>query len=176
MDWGRFYFLRILNFMSLFALCVLALTVNLIMSLNIDWYRRESPVDLGDIVAVCNLLLCVILCIVAMVFLGGEVNNSSNRHCFLLTRQRLVLASARDRRRADARLRGEEVDERETDRAVDFLDVLCQDIKAEHCVRPVKLLGVYCGYSLLSTLYVIPAMVVTSLASFCFHPDTQHHC
>eukprot|EP00971_Amphidinium_carterae_P344561 6485026-Amphidinium_carterae.2 len=41
------------------------------------------------------------------------------------------------------------------DWAIFILDMLCDDIEAEHRADPVKLIGLYCCYCLISVLYFI---------------------
>merc|ERR1712048_1417298 len=104
----------------------------------------------------------VLLSIVVLVGMGGEVNDVPSRHVFLLTRQRLMLTNM-----ATDPAVAHEFDSESLDSTTNAIDVLCADIAAQHEVHPVRLLGLYCGYSLLSTIYFIPAYVVSSVITYC---------
>mmetsp|Transcript_59185 Transcript_59185/g.155854 ORF Transcript_59185/g.155854 Transcript_59185/m.155854 type:complete len:133 (-) Transcript_59185:35-433(-) len=115
----------------------------------------------------------VLACIIVLVFLGHEVNEATVRHVFLLQRQRMLLTSQRHRSAIEHLELGEEPQSSDAtlERIADFISVLCDDITAEHQVRPIRLLGLYCGWSLLSGLYFIPAGTLTVLFRFCSNTE-----
>merc|ERR1712007_290448 len=56
--------------------------------------------------------------------------------------------------------------------AAEAIEAVAKSITAEHAQNPVKLLGMYCGYSLLSAIYFLPMLFTQRLFLFCGeHPE-----
>jgi len=177
-DYGQFFYWRIQAFTSAFLLCVVLSLADFIASLTVPSLTETRNVSLLHIFMTLIPAGLVLACIVTQVVLGHEVNTSSDRHAFLLHRQRTVLMSAKQRAASDALARGQDPPDSDEplQRAVDFMDVLCDDIDAEHKADPITLVGMYCGYSLLSALYFIPLGTFTRLFSFCAAEETSFRC
>eukprot|EP00930_Biecheleria_cincta_P055310 TRINITY_DN4163_c0_g1_i3.p1 TRINITY_DN4163_c0_g1~~TRINITY_DN4163_c0_g1_i3.p1 ORF type:complete len:716 (+),score=109.93 TRINITY_DN4163_c0_g1_i3:26-2149(+) len=184
LDFGRFFSLRIEAFATVFTGCALAMLADLLLLLHVPSYRESVDMNFTDLAVTGTLAISVLGSIVTLVALGSEVNGSTHRHSFLLNRQRLAaIAMCRDVSRRDPADRKEisSVDLDDTHNlaeVADFIDVLCSDIAAEHEVHPVKLIGLYCGYSLLSTIYVVPSYVISQVVTFCTDSDagTDVYC
>lgn len=183
-DFGRFFRLRIETFATVFTGCVVAMLADLLLLLNTPRYRDIVEMNFTDLAVTGILATSVLGSIVTLVTLGSEVNESTQRHSFLLNRQRLTaVAMCRDVARRDPSARKEisnhDLDDIDNlEHVADFIDVLCSDIAAEHEVHPMKLIGLYCGYSLLSTVYFVPAYVISQILGFCFDPTagTDMYC
>jgi len=177
-DWGRFFFWRIQGFTTMFLACVVVSCLDLVAKVTLPTWTEASNVNLMHILLTLFPAACVEICIISQVILGHCVNQAADHHSFLLNRHRLVLMSARQRTAADAVARGGDVPSNDDSlqRAIEFLEVLTADIDGEHRSNPVKLVGLYCGYSLLSVLYVIPFGVLTSLFNFCVQEETSWRC
>jgi len=178
-DWGRFYQLRIGAFATVFACCTFVMLLDTLAVMYIMPYRTYISLNLTDLFVMGLLSFMVLISVVVLVYFGNEVNESSARHVFLLTRQRLLATSRRHRGIVDSRLHGVAAgacNDDDMERMADFLDVLCADITAEHQAHPVRLLGSYCGYSLLSALYFIPLSFVSTLITFCSRSATAKYC
>jgi len=177
-DWGQFFFWRIQAFTSAFLVCVVISLADFVATLTVPELTKARHVSLLHFFMVLIPAGLVLICIIVQVVLGHEVNSSADRHVNLLHRQRLVFMSAKQRAAADAAMRGEEVpDNNESlQRSIDFLDCLCDSIEAEHKADPITLVGMYCGYSLLSALYFLPLGVFTTLFNFCAASETAWRC
>mmetsp|Transcript_18997 Transcript_18997/g.44329 ORF Transcript_18997/g.44329 Transcript_18997/m.44329 type:complete len:722 (-) Transcript_18997:128-2293(-) len=177
-DYGQYFYWRIKAFTSAFLICVVLSLGDFIAGLTVPSLTEARNVKLLDFFMTLIPAGTVLACIVIQVVLGHEVNTSADRHTFLLHRQKTVLMSAKQRHASDAMAREEDIPESDEplQRAIDFIDVLCDDIDAEHKADPVKLVGMYCGYSLLSALYFIPLGTLSQIISFCGAEATSHRC
>eukprot|EP00403_Amphidinium_massartii_P007700 CAMPEP_0178385236 /NCGR_PEP_ID=MMETSP0689_2-20121128/7930_1 /TAXON_ID=160604 /ORGANISM="Amphidinium massartii, Strain CS-259" /LENGTH=774 /DNA_ID=CAMNT_0020005515 /DNA_START=56 /DNA_END=2381 /DNA_ORIENTATION=- len=177
-DWGRYFFLRIQAFTTAFVACTLVITADLVAAVTIPWYTDLTGFNVVHLILSLTPAAALFICIMMQVHLGQEVNGAADRHIFLLRRQRVVMTSAKQRSAADFAARGDAPPPQNEalTRAIDFIDVLCDDIEAEHAADPVKLIGLYCGYSLISVLYFIPVTVLSTLFRFCTDEETRDRC
>lgn len=139
------------------------LVADFALSLHSPEYEEAAPISLQKITLVTVQSSFVGCCIVLVAYLGNEVNESSAHHISLLRRQRYLL------------FRGgkDVIDPQTNELAAGLIETVCDDLNDEHTARPVTFLGLYCGFSLLSLLYAIPASVGYSLIGYCMESD---HC
>merc|ERR1712032_929086 len=101
---GRFYQLRIGAFTTVFACCTFAMLLDILAVMYIKPYTTYITLNLTDFFVMGLLSFMVLTCVVVLVYFGNEVNESSARHVFLLTRQRLLATSRRHRGVVDSPL------------------------------------------------------------------------
>jgi len=167
-DWGIGYFHRVRGFALVCFVMICLLIGDAVVCMHNQWYREANDFSLADLILAGFMGTLFIAYVIAMVFMGQDINDSAGRHVLLLSRQRLQLTYSRYEKAFAVAGEGEEA--RDTGRAEllsDYLDAVAADIQAETQVDPVRLLGLYCGYSLLASMYFIPVFVVSSVVSFC---------
>jgi len=107
---------------------------------------------------------CVIVlgaAIIILALLGGSVNSASDRIVFLLSKHAIELHSetVRGLDRSD--------DAGAPPGIAEFISAVANDVATEKSSSPVQLIGMYCGTTLITTLYVIPAFWFSRVGNMC---------
>lgn len=177
LDWGRFFYERIQIFMGSYCLFTLLCSVDVFLSLTVTQYEESFPITMHKLILFYTLFLTVGAAIMFMAFFGQDVNDSTYHHIALLSRQRMILVADQNIQLAEAMQEGiAGCPDPNVEQATLQIESLCEDLKAYHDARPVRLLGMYCGYSLVSALYFVPATMLVRTATFCSDGDTAWKC
>ncbi|CAK0847126.1 unnamed protein product [Prorocentrum cordatum] len=99
--------------------------------------------------------------IIGLALLGGGVNAASDRIVFLLGKHAMELHSEAARRHDQGEDAGAPPG------IAEFIQAVANDVAAEKQSSPVQLLGMYCGTTLITTLYVVPAFWFSRLGNMC---------
>jgi hypothetical protein len=175
-EWGLGYFERVRGFASIiFVMTVLAIG-DTVFCMHSKHYMQENDFNLAHLILVGFVGGLFVAYIIAMVILGQDINDAAAKQVMLLSRQKLLLTYGRYERAISAADKGEPAPEPDTTKAnllCAYIEAVQDDLKTEAQVNPVRLLGYYCGYSLLSALYSIPILVITSIVNFCSGADAD---
>lgn len=157
MDWGKAFTLRCAAFSGAYAAAT---------GVFIGWTLLVIEAKLNKLLSPTLLMTALIpsvtigSAIVTLAVLGEGVNTATSRFSYLIQKQKIAIQATT--------LQGCARDEIEkTSRAREFLDSIVSDIAVEQQEYPMKLLGMKCGVSLLSALYVIPFYVGSRIAKLC---------
>lgn len=177
LDWGRFFYKRIQQFATSYCAFVGVMSADIMLSFTVPAYEKYFPVTMQKLVVFASIFATTGVSILLLAFFGNEVNDATYNHIALLQRHRMVLLSDQHIQAVEAEERGEEAKiDPKIECAVYQLEALCEDLEGYHAARPVRLLGLYCGYSLLTSLYFLPATLIVTAASFCSKEDTAWKC
>lgn len=167
-DWGYYYYVRIQGFVCAFVLAMTFWCADLALSLQVPAYEEVFPISITKLIIFFGMLLPVCFCLVILAVLGEQVNGASAYHQVLLRKQRLAILSQHHLGSGEKGQAAEAEDEGAA-AAGSLLEMLCTDLAETQVAEPVTLLGLYCGYSLLSLLYVVPLTMVFWVGEFCMN-------
>eukprot|EP00929_Paragymnodinium_shiwhaense_P108660 TRINITY_DN74983_c0_g1_i1.p1 TRINITY_DN74983_c0_g1~~TRINITY_DN74983_c0_g1_i1.p1 ORF type:complete len:757 (-),score=169.48 TRINITY_DN74983_c0_g1_i1:672-2942(-) len=168
LHFGRMYYLRIQAFTTVFMGAVGLFALDLVVACKIPAYMEMMDTSLTDIVSVGVVAVILLACIVTLAALGDEVNEACHHHVHLLRRHRSILAC----KGMDKQVACSET----CRRTADLIEAIVRDLEAQHRVQPIMLCGMYCGWTLLTSLYVLPASIIATVAEFCMASATAERC
>mmetsp|Transcript_10301 Transcript_10301/g.24771 ORF Transcript_10301/g.24771 Transcript_10301/m.24771 type:complete len:711 (+) Transcript_10301:54-2186(+) len=185
-EWGKFYHVRIRAFTAQFFVLMLLIIGDLIFAMLLPAYTEISGLNLTSLLLTGSVCAFLLFGIFAMVFCGNEVNGSVDRHCYLLYRQRSLMLARRFGQLEDEKTAGTKEcddvieglipDAERLHACADLISGICEELDFEGKVKPLTLLGLRLGWSLLSALNFIPLGIGTTVYSFCTNELTEARC
>ncbi|CAE7905694.1 unnamed protein product [Symbiodinium sp. KB8] len=184
-EWGKFYHLRVRAFSAEFFFFLLVILADILAGMLIQDYTEFSGVNLASLVVTGTVSISLMVSIFVLVYLGNEVNQSAERHRFLLNRSRTLMTSMRYRTstcmmpmmsQAITGVMPPDPTPTELEQASELISCLGDELESEGKVLPLTLLGMPLGWSLLSVLQFIPIGVMTTLLQFCGNAETADRC
>ncbi|CAE7496887.1 unnamed protein product [Symbiodinium natans] len=184
-EWGKFYHLRVRAFSAEFFFFLILILGDLVAGMLIEDYTEFSGVNLASLVVAGTVSISLMVSIFVLVYLGNEVNQSAERHRFLLNRSRTLMTSMRYRTstctmpKMSQSITGvmpPDPSPTELEQAAELISCLGDELESEGKVLPLTLLGMPLGWSLLSVLQFIPIGVMTTLTQFCGNSATAYRC
>jgi hypothetical protein len=162
MDWGRSFSMRISTFMNCFAGVTAAMMAYVLVFVETKQYDNLDRTQLlASVFTVVSLGSMVVL----LALLGGGVNSASDRIVFLLNKHAMSLHAEAGRATRDE-------DAGAPPGVAEYVAAVASDIDADSKCQPVEMLGLYCGPSLISALYFLPAVWFSRLGNMCVdRPD-----
>jgi len=157
MDWGKAFTLRCAAFSGAYATAVI---------IFIGWTLLVIEAKLQKLLSTSLLLTALIpsfsigCAIAGLAFLGEGVNSATARFAYLIQKQKIAIQA--ETLEGDA-----SSEDNRSFKAMEFLDSVVADIALEQQEYPIRLLGMYCGISLLRALYVVPLYVGSRIANLC---------
>lgn len=159
MDWGKIFSLRCARFSESFAASCCGIIIWFLILIETQMYDLISRTLILIVLTTLVLLGGVI---VALAVIGDGVNSGAARLGFLLDKHASGIQTA-------VTLYGGDngCDPETMTASAELIGLASADIVADQEAYPVKLLGMYCGFSLLSALYTIPIVVGMRVAALC---------
>mmetsp|Transcript_12725 Transcript_12725/g.32700 ORF Transcript_12725/g.32700 Transcript_12725/m.32700 type:complete len:447 (-) Transcript_12725:293-1633(-) len=166
LEWGVGFFQRVRGFAVVCFVMTLLIIGDVLSCMLNEAYLESNDLTLAYLLLAGLVATLFLGYVVVMCILGQDINDAAGRDVLLLQRQRLLLTYRRyELASADSDSSEKPTDN--TEAAVDYIDMVCSSIEAEHAEWPISLLGLYCGYSLLTSLYCIPLLTATTVFEFC---------
>ncbi|CAE7339892.1 unnamed protein product [Symbiodinium sp. CCMP2592] len=168
-----------------FFFFLLVILADIMAGMLIQDYTEFSGVNLASLVVTGTVSISLMVSIFVLVYLGNEVNQSAERHRFLLHRSRTLMTSMRYRTstcmmpkmsQAVTGVMPPDPTPMELEQASELISCLGDELESEGKVLPLTLLGMPLGWSLLSVLQFIPIGVMTTLLQFCGNDATADRC